>query len=121
MDLTCPPALVEFLITFPINVCIFSASSTNVMALASKSSSLAAWACAEVHFGETAEPKEDIELAAAWDTAQYKTAMLKLHNLSNLLGVRGSKTGRLIAEDAKLISATVDGRLKRNKFKKCPS
>lgn len=82
-----------------------------VIALESKSSSLNPAGDCAVHLGDTAVPMLRTALAAVCVTAQHSAAMLKLHSLSNLLGVRGSKTGRFIAESANLISATVAGKL----------
>lgn len=45
-------------------------------------------------------------------TAQYNVAIARLHRFSNLLGVKGSNTGRLIAAVAKFISETVEKSLK---------
>lgn len=45
-------------------------------------------------------------------TAQYNDAIARLHRSSNLFGVKGSRTGRLIAAVIKFISATVEERLK---------
>lgn len=92
----------------PMKEKVLRASSMRVMALASRSSSLRpVWDCVAVHFGETTEPTLSIELAAVWVTAQYSVAMLSVHSLSSLLEVRGSSTGRLRADRANFMSATV--------------
>lgn len=45
-------------------------------------------------------------------TAQYKDDIARMHKLSILVEFRGSIIGRLIADEAKLISIKVEERLK---------
>lgn len=89
-------------------VYMFNVSSTSWITPESRSSSFSpdcVWTV--VDFGETTEPIHITAFATVWDNAQYKAAIPKLQSFSSLLGVMGSKTGKLIADEAKWRSTKV--------------
>lgn len=69
----------------------------------------------DVVFGDTAEDKPRMDVAVAVASAACKHAIVRVHSLSSLAGVRGSRTGKDTTLQTIAMSTKREAELKQNK------